>query len=144
DGRSGSGDLCQAATVTEPPRSTRPLAAAPVSPEVASVSVDAPELAPEAPPLVAVASPVAPDEPELPESAPSPEAAPVAPVGPELPETATGAATAVEDAAPVAAVFVAEDWPVAGPVAPERAKGATVRARLPLPPPAVTSTVLAA
>ena len=60
-----------------------------------------------------------------PEWAPSPEAAPVAPVGPELPETATGAATAVEDAAPVAAVFVAEDWPVAGPVAPERAKGAS-------------------
>src|SRR5438552_10801040 len=85
-----------------------------------------------------MASPVSPEPPEEPLTAPMPLAAPVGPVGPELPDTADGAELALEVAGPVVPELVAEDWAVTGPEAPDWAKGLV---RTETPPPAPPSAV---
>ena len=62
-------------------------------------------------------------------------ALPVSPESPESPETACGLDVAVELAAPVLPVFVAEDCDHAVPELPERATGSSVRLALPPLPP---------
>jgi hypothetical protein len=70
-------------------------------------------------------------------------AAPVAPVDPELPETATGDETALDVAFPVSPVFVALDWALVAPELPELAFGATTTVdEPPLPPLALPTATL--
>src|SRR5438552_16443063 len=80
-----------------------------------------------------MASPVSPEPPEEPLTAPMPLAAPVGLVGPELPDTADGAELALEVAGPVVPELVEEDWAVTGPDGPECAKGVVA---MEIPPPA--------
>src|SRR5205814_5664306 len=62
-------------------------------------------------------------------------AAPVLPESPELPDSAWGSAIAVEDAAPVSPVLVAEDWARERPESPEMADGLCVTLTSPPSPP---------
>ena len=106
----------------------------------------------------ALASPVRPESPVLPEKA-AVRGAPLAlivlsllvaltlasPVAPDMPESpvmATGLASAVEVAEPVSPVLVADDWAMAAPELPLIAEGDCVRLALPPSPPfALTSAI---
>ena len=86
----------------------------------------------------ALASPVRPESPERPR--------PLSPVRAELPEMATGLAMPVDDAGPVFAVLVAEDWALTAPESPaangyeesERQATQPVRGKAPASPSLVT------
>ena len=132
-----------------------PLTALPDVPDVAFALAPAPEFAALAASPEAIAAPVFPDGPELPDLAVPPKtnapprmalldatgldvAEPVLPVLPEFPETATGLLMAVEMAGPVRPVFVAldsaDEAPVlpAGPAPQAETEAETERRRAPL------------
>lgn len=140
-------------------RMSRSFRAAPVDPDVAFDEALAPELATLMALPLAIASPVSPDRPELPEVASPPTAiavpripvliavgldvaAPVAPVEPELPETAIGADTADETAGPVFPVLVELDCDDDDPELPEIATGLATTLELPPEPPLALPTAM--
>ena len=115
-------------------------ATSPVSPEVDVALEPAPLLAIESAVLAALALPVLPVRPESPDRtvealmlalplilvfmvAAVSLASPVLPEAPESPDMATGSAVAVEEAAPVLPVLVADDWARDSPESPETAVG---------------------
>src|SRR5438270_2134504 len=115
------------------------LATSPVVPDAEVASESAPELAMDCAAPAAAAFPVRPVSPELPErtvtsglatplmpslrAVKSAEALPVVPESPELPDVAVGLAFAVELAAPVFPVLVADDWARERPEFPEMLVG---------------------
>src|SRR5205085_4582313 len=64
---------------------------------------------------------------------------PSLPVAPPLPEAADGSEMAVDEAAPVSPVLVAEDWAVEAPELPEVARGSMVARMAPPSPPLATA-----
>jgi hypothetical protein len=132
-----------------------PLAATPVSPDLALALEAAPLLAEELAPPAARAAPVGPEAPVLPVATVPPTAValprmavlvavgdevaePVPPVAPEPPDWAAGWAAAVEAAGPVSPVFVLPDWALDAPELPLVAVGLMVTVEPPpLPPLAV-------
>jgi hypothetical protein len=137
-----------------PPMAATPVlfTAAPVLPDAALLVALAPELALLLALPTAIAGPVLPELPELPDWAPPPTttavprmpelvavgldvAGPVFPVFPELPDTATGLLTACDDADPVFPVLVALDCDVADPELPDVATGLTLTVEPPPEPP---------
>jgi hypothetical protein len=126
--------------------------ALPVLPDAPLLVAPAPELALLLALPTAMAAPVSPELPELPDVALPPTAtavprmpefvavgldvaAPVPPVLPELPDTATGLLTACDDAAPVFPVLVALDCDFTEPEPPDEATGATLTVEPPPEPP---------
>jgi hypothetical protein len=142
-----------------PPTATTPVlfTAAPVLPDAALLLALAPELALLLALPTAMAAPVFPELPELPDTAGPPTATavprmpelvavgfdvaePVPPVFPEFPDTATGLLTADDDAGPVLPVLVALDCDEADPEFPDVATGLTLTVEPPPAPPLAEET----